>query len=304
MALVVSADGSTPIGLATPPGGDSQPVRWRDATMSPLPTAQRAAEPAAVSRSGDVVVGWIAESATSSVPIVWRGDSEPSTLPLPEGMTNGRAFATSRDGSRIAGCGGTQCATIVRWTDDKPAIVAAPRDFYLAHHAMSEDGAVLVGTVLAGVAEGVRLGPGSAQERLGADSLVDGVSDDGTIAVGSRAYKATLWRGATPIDLGLLPGHSSCTAVAVSADGGRVVGNCTSASGTDGKPGMTAFVWDKKQGLRSVADALSKAGVTLPDGVALPEVMDICGYGLTLVGRATRASGEPTTEAWLAILPR
>ena len=105
------------------------------------------------------------------------------------------------------------------------------------------------------------------------------------------------------------------TARAVSADGGRVVGNCirrdTRAPTADDlrrksdfpqPPLSIAFVWDKEHGMRSVYDALLAAGAIVPDGWSLDEAFDICGYGVTIVGDAR--SPTAANEAWMAILPR
>ena len=73
--------------------------------------------------------------------------------------------------------------------------------------------------------------------------------------------------GTTPTTLGRLPGFTDCYALAVSSDGGRIVGNCANLGMQQSH--IAGFVWDKKHGLRSIADALAKAGVAVPDATLL-----------------------------------
>jgi uncharacterized membrane protein len=304
-ALVVSADGSTPIGIAS--AGDEAPsvVRWRDGMMRTLSSAYAGVHPAATSRDGDVVAGTALPDAgaPSYVPVVWRGDDAALALSVTDAMSTVKVRAVSRDGAIIIGCSGDDCGTLVRWTNGKPVLVEAPDSFWLGTHPMSDDGRVLAGHLLGPKPEGIRVGPDRELPRFGADSQLEGISDDGAVVVGQRAGDAMLWRGTSPTKLGKLRGFDRCTAVAVSADGGRVVGNCVDSTKPDGTVGRSVgFIWDKKHGLRSVPDALRKAGVKLPAGVHLEETNDICGYGLTLVGHARHADGS--SEAWMAILPR
>jgi hypothetical protein len=192
---------------------------------------------------------------------------------------------------------------VVRWAKDRPALVE-PAGWVLGTHPMSDDGKVLVGGTEGKDREGIRVGP--AAKTYGADTDINGVSDDGKITVGRIGREAAFWKGSTPTRLGRLPGYSDCYALAVSSDGGRIAGNCVNTGMQERH--LAGFIWDKKGGMRSIADALAKAGVAMPDGELRLEVTDICGYGLTLVGHATRAEGggdgEQATEAWLAILPR
>lgn len=307
-ALVVSADGSTPIGMASADAETTGSVRWRNGTMNPLASAWPSPLPVATSRNGDVVAARVDLDGDESRPlaIVWRGDGDAVALPaLPDGMPSAKVRAVSRDGSVIVGCVGEDCGTLVRWSKHKAVLVEAPEKLWLGKHPMSEDGAVLAGYIAAPgpTFEGIRVGPGRDEPRFGAGSVIEGISDDGRVVVGSVDGKAMLWRGTTPTELGRLAGFDRCKAVAVSADGGRVVGNCVdmdkSPVALDREIG---FVWDKKNGLRSVPDALRAAGVSLPDGILLQNANDICGYGLTLVGHARHATGR--SEAWMAILPR
>ncbi len=321
-ALAVSADGSTPIGVAQAAGGQQEAVRWRDGTMTPLGMLDLPGRDSsmawAVSRNGDVVVGASTATETSAVPVIWRGDAPLATLPLPSGTDSAEARAVSRDGSIITGCTTETCNQILRWTAGTALPVDVPQPFSLAAHAMSEDGAVLAGTIGSEPEEGLRIaitGSG-AVERRGAGSHVEGISDDGKVMVGNIGPRAVLWRGKTVTELGMVPGYDTCHARAVSADGGRVIGNCVraprfipAADDRDGPPpddpqSSVAFIWDKKAGIRPVAAAIEKAGGgTLAAGIWLDEAFDICGYGLTLVGNGRGPNGA-RSEAWMAIVPR
>ncbi len=316
-AIAVSADGSTPVGMARATGGFEEAVRWRDGTMSPLGTLDLAGDDRstawAVSRDGDTVVGESTATETSSVPVVWRGAAAPAALTLPPGVDSGQAHAVSRDGTIIAGCGTGNCDLALRWRDDVPAIVDTERPFRLAAHSMSEDGAAIAGTVGDQPGEAIRVTT-RAVDRRGPGSVVEAISDDGTIMVGNLGPKPVLWRGKAVTELGLLPGYDACYARAVAADGGRVVGNCTRAStwtpraSDDRTPppadphASVAFVWDRRTGMRSVADALAAAKVVLPASWWLDEAFDICGYGVTIVGNGR--SPSTASEAWMVILPR
>lgn len=314
-AVAVSADGSTPVGVARPAGGHDEAVRWRDGRLEPLGTLDLPgldrSVPRAVSRDGRIVVGESTATEATAVAGVWRDGGAPERLPLPPGVDAAVAVAVSRDGSIIAGCVTGDCDQVVRWQRGAVAAVATPRPFHLAAHAMSDDGKVLAGnggeplTAARVTARGVA--------PLGADGRVEGLSDDGTIAVGHVGDRAALWRRGRLTDLGVVPGYDLCVARAVSADGGRVVGTCVRRSTwvpvadeprppPDEPRASVAFVWDRRHGMRPVADALAAAGVTLPAGWWLDEAFDICAYGLTIVGDGR--SPTAASEAWLAIVPR
>ncbi|MBZ0235857.1 MAG: hypothetical protein K8M05_26245, partial [Deltaproteobacteria bacterium] len=156
---------------------------------------------------------------------------------------------------------------------------------------------------------------GGAIELLPKGTRVEAISDDGKTLAGNIGARAVRWRGrGGPLELGAVEGYTECYARAVSADGGRIIGNCIRRSSWKPPPGdrkamppvdpqaSVAFVWDEDHGMRSVADALAAAGAKLPDGWWLDEAFDICAYGVTIVGDAR--SPTSTNEAWMALLPR
>lgn len=300
IAYAVSGDGSTPVGVAVPRGGAEEAVRWRNGTMEPLATPGAAdattTEARAASFDGRVVAGSTREKGGAWSPLVWREGDPPRRLLLPEGEGGARVFGLSRDGTMTIGCAGAVCELPLRWLGDHPAPIEGPRPFNLGTHPVTIDGKVVVG--MTGDQAG-RL-EGKSVIRKDADSFASSITDDGKVMVGRVGKNAVMWRGKRATVLGKLPGHDSCRAVAVSADAGRVVGNCTRSVGPTGT-GSTAWVWDAKHGMRPVADALATAKVTTI-GWSLDEVHDICSFGVTLVGHGSGPNA--TTEAWMAIVPR
>jgi probable HAF family extracellular repeat protein len=79
----------------------------------------------------------------------------------------------------------------------------------------------------------------------------------------------------------------------VSANGSVVVGDSTSASGTE------AFRWTSEDGMQSVASILTAAGVDLT-GWTLSIAYGVSADGYTIVGSGTNPDGN--TEAWIATL--
>lgn len=299
-AWAVSGDGSTPVGFAAPTNGDLEPVRWRDGVMEPLamPAADvdSRGEARAASFDGEVVAGRVTRRGDDSSPMVWRQGDPPRRLRVPEGRNEAEVLGLSRDGTIAIGCSGKNCDEPVRWLGDHPSPIEGTRPFTLGPHPVTTDGKIVVGA--AGTVA-ARL-EGKSVIRKGADSFATSISDDGKVMVGSAGKDAVIWRGKKPSVLGRLPGHDACRAVAVSADAGRVVGNCTRTVG--GQHASTAWVWDAKHGMRSVADALAAAKITTI-GWSLDEVLDICSFGVTLVGHGQGPRGLGS-EAWMAIVPR
>jgi uncharacterized membrane protein len=96
--------------------------------------------------------------------------------------------------------------------------------------------------------------------------------------------------------LGRLPGGVPTAARAVSADGAVVVGIGGGQQGAE-----AAIIWDAKQGLRTLASALTQAGVDLR-GWRLTIATGISADGTWIVGEGVNPNGDE--EGWLAQLPR
>jgi uncharacterized membrane protein len=93
------------------------------------------------------------------------------------------------------------------------------------------------------------------------------------------------------VSLGTLSGGESLSyaAQAVSADGSIIVGN---ANGVDGD----VFIWDAVNGMRSLSDVLTGAGVSL-GGWQLSSVAGISANGSVIVGTGTAPDGH--LQAWV-----
>jgi hypothetical protein len=295
VAYAVSGDGSTPAGYAAPDGGDDEAVRWRNGTMEPLAVPDATDDTTAwahtLSFDGRVVAGASREKGGAWRPMLWNEGDPPRRLPLPKDSEQAQVFGLSKDGTIVVGCGGRQCEDPVRWTGDYVATIDGPRPFTLGAHPITTNAQIVVGMTDDRAAR-IESGGVILKDQ---DSFAYSISDDGKVIVGRQGKQAVMWRGKKATALGTLPGHDSCRAVAVSADAGRVVGNCSRPGGS------TAWVWDAKNGMRSVADALAALKIDTI-GWSLDEVNDICSYGMTLVGSGAGPGG--TTQAWMAIIPR
>jgi uncharacterized membrane protein len=97
------------------------------------------------------------------------------------------------------------------------------------------------------------------------------------------------------VGLGFLSGYASNDALAVNSDGSVVVG-VTGASGTT----EAAFRWTAADGMRSIKDLLSAAGVNTA-GWIVRRAFAVSNDGTTIVGEGTDPSGR--TQAWIAHIP-
>jgi uncharacterized membrane protein len=96
------------------------------------------------------------------------------------------------------------------------------------------------------------------------------------------------------VGLGDLEGGSFfSSAKGVSGDGSVVVGQGSSASGSE------AFIWDSTNGTQSISDILTTSGVDLT-GWSLTTAFGISNDGMTVVGIGTNPFGF--NEAWVANL--
>lgn len=180
------------------------------------------------------------------------------------GMPTNRASAVADDGSLIGGFAETEMAD--RW----PAI----------WHA-DGTGMLLPGTM------------------LDAPGEVLAVSADGSMVAGTWNLEAFVWTEAGGVvSLGVLPGSlggDAAYANAIAADGALVFGG----SGSLGA--LTAFVWTEADGMRPLADVVSAAGIDLPSGTVLQNVVAASTDGTVILGSAATASGA--TQSFVARLP-
>lgn len=96
------------------------------------------------------------------------------------------------------------------------------------------------------------------------------------------------------VGLGDLAGGAfDSEALAASGDGSIVVGQATSAAGTE------AFIWDATNGMRNLKTVLTGLGLDLT-GWTLTHARGISDDGLIICGEGTNPLGD--TEAWVADL--
>ena len=110
---------------------------------------------------------------------------------------------------------------------------------------------------------------------LGYETLPEGVSGDGSFAVGSSrsSYDALRWSGSGQVlNLGQLPGGCSSNAVAASRSGAVVVGNTSFCNDTG-----EAFRWTENAGMQGLG--------TLP-GDTLSGATDVSADGSVIVGHS------------------
>lgn len=298
-AFAISGDGSTPAGWADPKDGMRAPVRWRDGVMEPLdvPDAVAGSDGSAhaLSFDGRVVAGTVTVGGVTRG-VLWREGDPARVLTSPAGIEVDAVVGLSRDGTIAIGCGSPrgECEVPLRWTGDYVAELEGPRPFNVGPHPVTTDGKIVVGV---GDGAAARL-DGKTVIKKDVGSFAYSITDDGKAIVGMFRGEAVMWRGRSVTVFGRLPGHTRCLARAVSADGGRVVGTCTRAD-----EGSTGWVWDARGKMRPVAEALAAAKVRTV-GWSLDYALDICSYGVTIVGQGKSPASEGDGEAWMAILPR
>jgi len=194
--------------------------------------------------------------------------------------------------------------------------------------AVSGDGQVVVGWSSSAAAAGGDASQGEAfrwtqaegMVGLGflpgrADSTASALCTDGTVIVGASAtgetaghgncYEAFRWsrlQGMT--GLGSLEGYVDSRACAVSADGGIVVGLCSTADyefSMDHVAGDSqAFIWDRKYGLQNLKDVLARGYHAHVAGWQLIDAVGVSADGTTIVGNGVNPDG--LVEPWMAVI--
>jgi len=140
---------------------------------------------------------------------------------------------------------------------------------------------------------------------IGSFSVAYATSADGSVVVGQsqsggKGDRAFRWTSASGmVDLGSL-GSSSWVdgrvrALAVSANGERVVGFSDSPSG------QVAFLWTSEGGMVNLKDFLTEHGTTNLTGWTLTAAQGISANGNTIVGYGRNPAGQ--SEAWIATVP-
>ncbi len=134
-------------------------------------------------------------------------------------------------------------------------------------------------------------GTGFLVEGLPADQFgeVMGISPDGTMATGYAGDSAFTWTEASgAVDIGKLPSET---------DFAPAIGNAIAADnqlvfGVSGQPffgSPQAFVWTAGDNMRPLADVVVQAGLTLPEGYVLTNVLAASVDGTVVLGQAQDA---------------
>lgn len=145
-------------------------------------------------------------------------------------------------------------------------------------------------------------GSGTLLDTSGGDTPgeVLSIDADGGVAAGTFGYDGFVWTSATGMVTLARPDISLPSDPvfpnAMTSDGATIYGGVGDAF--SGVP--IAAVWDAN-GVRTLADVAAAAGVTIPDGVTLGNVLGVSADGTVLIGTAMDASFN--TKTFLLRLP-
>ncbi len=129
--------------------------------------------------------------------------------------------------------------------------------------------------------------------QLDAPGEVLAINTDGSVVAGVWNLEGFVWSQAGGVvSLGTLPGSlggDTTTPNAVAAGGALVFGGSGSFGST------TAFVWTSTAGMLPLADQLVAAGITLPGGYVLTNVIAASSDGTVILGNAMTPAGSTLT---------
>lgn len=223
---------------------------------------------------------------------------------LPGGAVSSQALGISGDGTTVFGRSNTpdtfkgfvwQLTSGMSLFELPQTSERGPREWVAA---ASFDGSTIAAYQQSGPTSGVGfvVSGGAIVEEFddtpNADAIVQGLSSDGSVAVGTgrngnrfEAFRWTLAGGVEP--LGFLPAPEpflSSRAYGVSADGSLIVGGSTSFP-----QGEEAFLWTQEDGITGLGD--------LPGGVEQSQARAVSADGTTVVGSAHNERGR-TSFYW------
>jgi uncharacterized membrane protein len=252
--------------------------------------------PAAISDDGAVVVGSVKSNGIGAFRWTAGGGFEMISSPVSAAL-DGQAMALSANGAVIVGYHYNPAQSYAfRWAGAAQAFMGT--QVSSTARAITADGAVIVGSA-AGQLYRWRAGTGAQylpQFPDGFALTVHALSADASVMVGSHytsaGGEAVRWTGNTAQ---VLPGAAPSTALAVSADGRRIVG---AAGAQLGQP----VIWDEGATRRPLSQALTQAGAVIPAGWTLTSVGGISAEGTVIVGSGIDPQGR--VQAWRAVLPR
>ncbi|NUQ46566.1 MAG: PEP-CTERM sorting domain-containing protein [Phycisphaerae bacterium] len=283
---------------------------------------------------------------------------------LPGGQSGSNALGVSADGSVVVGRGHSTASGLgllteaFRWTSATGMVGLGDipgGNFNSEAYAAPGSGATVVGVgsrTTSSLTEAFRWTPAGGMVGLGSMpggsnySAAFDASADGNLVVGfssnGQFSQAATWSLATGwLGLGVLPGHGSSRARAVSSDGQVIVGWSTGSGeiqafrwtlttgmlaqgdlpggetasfafdlSDDGSvivgfgvsdSGGEATIWDPMNGMRSLRTVLSTEYGLNVNGWSLTQAYGISGDGRVITGYGVNPSGQ--TEAWVAVIP-
>jgi probable HAF family extracellular repeat protein len=266
-AYGVSADRCTVVGASFDWSANyPQAVRWAEGAIETLPMAPdaRLAMATDVSADGRLVVGFESESwgpiMGAHRVVVWEDVERVDTIEdgaFPHSSAGGDVLVYTLVHDRV---NGPAAAFRREGGIDTDLGVLPGGSPFIFPEDVSADGSVVVGYGRAADGafeafhwkDGVMSPLGRLPGQL--DSLAYGVSADGTTVVGKSGDRAFLWKDGLLSDLGL------GGAIAVSADGGTVVGSVWSPLGDP----PVVFIWTEEEGRRTLEEfATNELGLDL-----------------------------------------
>ena len=317
LAVAISADGSTIVGtvratLHGVPGVSIDPVatRWTQATgqhfiaLPPIDGAPNNDFPRValdVSTNGSIIVG-----RADGLRFFKHNEATDTTTFFDNALRIQDIGGISADGNTIVGTAAQVASNNVAFRltgTDFQNLEKLPLPTGVVGNAsataVSPDGSLTVGFVPTGAAlwngNGVPLVAPTVD--LGAAS---DLTPDGSVVIGATASGAFKWNTATNTVEMLetifdFPDREA--AVAVSADGSRIVGNSGGRVGFGGQ----AVLWDENNQIHNIRNLLSEIGLGPSiSGWDIDSVVDISADGRTIIGNGTNPAGQD--EPWIAVI--
>lgn len=272
----------------------------------------------ATSSDGGVIAGTIVSGSFESAS-VRIGSGLVQDLGILPGHHSSRANAISGDGRFVVGqnMGGTGTnytyGQAFIWTAQagmEPLPHLRPEGYLTQARGISRDGGTVVGMSRAGLAiepfawtqAGGMIALPFLPGAVVPEASANAVNADGSVIVGNAKSAtpqgfdhAVRWTASGVQDLGGLPGSTTSFAVAVSDDG-MVVGGFSRISQV-----QTPFVWTLATGVVPLTEYLASAGVVIPQGWTMTDLLAISGDGLTFAGQARSAAG--VRQGFVATVP-
>jgi probable HAF family extracellular repeat protein len=316
LALDISADGLTVVGVADAPQTTFEAFRWTLAegmvSIGELPGGTSFSQANAVSPDGTIIVG-SSVSANAQESFRWSaadGMSALGFLPGSQGRPNS-ANDASNEGTIVgAAPNAGNLVNAYRWTAaDGMTSLGTLGGSTSSAQAITPDGSVIVGgSSSAQGMQAFRWTSAGGMVGLGDlpggefDSQARGVSADGSVVVGfsrvepipsSIQERAFRWTSSTGmVSLGdIIAGSGASQAYDVAGDGSVVVGRASRNSR------FFATRWDPINGMEPIEELLANAGIDMA-GWQLQHAEAISDDGDVIVGFGINPMGQ--TEAWLA----